>query len=95
MDKNSALVDEDLIKSKIDKIRRQTDYTVDKAREKLEECKYDEIMVIKGYFGIAEKKPEQIKSINQAIYKQLRGYLDNSMQNYHERVEKGEVNKIV
>ena len=32
----------------------------------------------------------KITSVNQTIYKQLRGYLDGAMKNYHERVNNGE-----
>ena len=49
---------------------RQTDYTEEKTREKLQQFVYNKIAVIKDYFGITEKKaPTHIKSVNQAIYK--------------------------
>jgi len=93
---NISLVETDKIDGKIQLIMRQTDYNEDKAREKLGEFKFDELAVIRDYFGIAEKKVEEpVKSVNQAIYKQLRGHLDGAMRNYRERVDKGEVNKIV
>lgn len=93
---NISLVETDKIDGKIQLIMRQTDYNEDKAREKLGEFKFDELAVIRDYFGIAEKKvAEPVKSVNQAIYKQLRGHLDGAMRNYRERVDKGEVNKIV
>jgi hypothetical protein len=93
---NISLVETDKIDGKIQLIMRQTDYNEDKAREKLGEFKFDELAVIRDYFGIIEKKvSEPVKSVNQAIYKQLRGHLDGAMRNYRERVDKGEVNKIV
>jgi hypothetical protein len=93
---NISLVETDKIDGKIQLIMRQTDYNEEKAREKLGEFKFDELAVIRDYFGIAEKKVvEPVKSVNQAIYKQLRGHLDGAMRNYRERVDKGEVNKIV
>jgi hypothetical protein len=93
---NISLVETDKIYGKIQIIMRQTDYTEDKSREKLGQFNFDEIAVIRDYFGIVEKKvPEPVKSVNQAIYKQLRGHLDGAMRNYRERVDKGEVNKIV
>ena len=89
-----ALTDE--IEGKIQKILRQTDYTEDKAREKLIQFNYDELSVIRDYFGINEKKTtEKITSVNQAIYKQLRGHLDGAMRDYRERVDKGEAKKII
>lgn len=77
-------------------ILRQTDYTKDQAREKLTEFNYDALKVIRDYLGVAEKKaPQKTRSINQQIYAQLRHKLDGDMQNYQERVERGEVKKIV
>ena len=92
---NISLVETDQIDSKVQMILRQTDYTEEKAIEKLKQFDYNEISVIKDYFGITEKKAPEIKSVNQAIYKQLRGHLDGAMKNYRERVDKGEVKKIV
>jgi len=85
----------DKIDSKIQIILRQTDYTEDKAREKLQQFNYDEIAVIKDYFGITEKKAPPITSVNQAIYKQIRTHLDSAMSNYRDRVDKGEAKNIV
>jgi hypothetical protein len=92
---NISLVETDQIDGKIQIILRQTDYTEEKAREKLQQFGYNEIAVIKDYFGITEKKAPPIKSVNQAIYKQLRSHLDSSMKDYRDRVEKGEVKKII
>ena len=93
---NISLVETDQIADKVQKVLRQTDYTEEKAREKLGQFNYDEMAVIRHYFGIAEKKaPPKIASVNQAIYKQLRGHLDGAMKDYRERVDKGEVKKIV
>jgi hypothetical protein len=95
MDKIS-LADTEVIDSKIQIVMRQTDYTQEIAREKLAQFNFNEMDVIKDYFGISEKKaPEQIKSVNQAIYKQLRGHLDGVMRNYRERVDNNEVKKII
>jgi uncharacterized protein with HEPN domain len=88
---NISLV-ETQIDGKIQIIMRQTDYTEEKAREKFGQFKFDELAVIRDYFGITEKKtPEKVTSVNQAIYKQLRGHLDRAMRDYRERVDKGEV----
>ena len=88
---NISLVKTDQIDGKIQIIMTQTDYTEIKAREKLTEFNFDEIAVIRDYFGITEKKePSKISSVNQEIYKQLRGHLDGAMKNYRERVDKHE-----
>ncbi len=90
-----SLVETDQIEEKIQKILRQTDYSETIAREKLTEFNYDEIAVIRSYFGITEKKaPAQVKSVNQEIYKQLRHKLDSNMKDYHSRVERGEAKKL-
>lgn len=84
---NICLVGTDEIDSKIQIILRQTDYTEETAREKLKQFDYNEIRVIKNYFGITEKKPPSVKSVNQAIYKQLRSHLDSAMKDYRDRTE--------
>ncbi len=83
-----SLVETDKIDGKIQVILRQTNYTEEIAREKLEKFDYNEMTVIRDYFGIPEKKTEKIKSVNQAIYKQLRTHLDGAMKDYRERVDK-------
>jgi hypothetical protein len=90
-----SLVETDLIDEKIQKVMRQTDYDASLAREKLVENGFDEIATIKAYLGITQKKAPLIKSVNQEIYKQLRYKLDSYMKDYKERVEKGEVKKII
>ena len=97
MSDNISLVETDQIDDKVQKILRQTDYTEELAKEKLKEHNFNEISVIKAYFGISEKKPHEIKikSINQEIYKQLRYKLDSNMRDYRTRVENGDVKKIV
>jgi hypothetical protein len=93
---NIPLVETDQLDGKIQIVMRQTDYTEAKAREKLRELNFNEMAVIRDYFGIAEKKPsEKITSVNQAIYKQLRSHLDGAMRDYRERVDKGEAKKII
>jgi hypothetical protein len=90
-----SLVETELIDERVQLIMRQTDYTEEIAVIKLRENNFDEMATIKRYLGIQEKKQEPIKSVNQEIYKQLRYRLDSNMRNYHERVEKGEVKKVV
>jgi len=95
MSDNLTLVETDAIEEKVQKILRQTDYTDTVAREKLKEFNYDEVVVIRRYFGIQDNKPQQqIKSVNQEIYKQLRHKLDSNMKDYHVRAEKGEARKL-
>lgn len=82
------------MQNKINIILGQTDYTPEVAKEKLTKFNDDHIMVIKDFFGIAEKKALPIKSVNQEIYKQLRYKLDASMRDYNQRKEaQAEVNE--
>ena len=61
------------LSEKIQIILRQTDLTEYLVREKLAEHNEDHMKVIREYLGIAEKKaPEQMKSVNQEIYRQFR-----------------------
>jgi hypothetical protein len=80
-----SFVENDDIKNKVEIILRQTDYTEEKAREKLQFFNYDYILVIKDFLGIAEKKAPRIVSVNQEIYKQLRYKMDSSMREYTEK----------
>jgi len=78
------------IEKKVKIIVGQTDYSNETELEKLKEFNFDELKVIKAYLGISEKKPENIKSINQEIFKQIRYRLDSNIRDYKDRVEKGE-----
>jgi hypothetical protein len=95
MGDNLTLVETEQIDDKVQIILRQTDYSEEVAREKLKEHNFNEIAVIKSYFGISEKKPTALKSINQEIYKQIRYKLDSNMRDYNARVEKGEAKQIL
>ena len=96
METTISLIETNLIDEKVEKIIRQTNYDKDLALEKLKEYNFDEVATIRSYLGINEKKNmKPVKSLNQEIYKQLRYRLDSNMKNYQERVENGEVKKIV
>ena len=72
---------------RIQMIMRQTDYTEEQVIQKLIAFNDDHIKVIKDFMGIAEKKAPQINSVNQEIYKQIRGKLDDSMRVYNSEQE--------
>jgi hypothetical protein len=96
MEDTISFIETEQINDKIAIVLRQTDYTNEEAREKLREFNYDHTKVIKNFLGIStEKKALQVKSLNQEIYRQLRNKLDSNMQDYHKRVEKGDVKKII
>ena len=83
MEEKVSFVSNDDIEKKIKIIMTQTDYTLEVAKENLEKKNYDEIAVIKAYFGITEKKEPKIASLNQEIYKQIRYKLDGAMKEYN------------
>jgi hypothetical protein len=86
----------DNIEHKIDIITRQTNYTREEASDKLKVFEFNELEVIKEYFGIKEKKPDnRVASLNQEIYKQIRYRLDGSMRDFNMRVEKGEARNML
>jgi hypothetical protein len=76
-----------LIEDKIQIIMRQTDYSLEETKEKMQVFNNDHIKVIKSFMGIVEKKAPPIKSVNQEIYKQLRHKLDDSMREYNSKQE--------
>ena len=94
MENKMSLIETSEIPEKIQIIIRQTNYTQEEAIEKLKEHNFNEISVIKSYLGIVEKTKTTQKTLNQAIYTQLRHRLDSNMRDYNKRVEKGEARKL-
>jgi hypothetical protein len=78
-----SILETEKINDLVQMILRQTDYSEEIARTKLQEHKYDHILVIKNFLGITEKKAPPIKSVNQEVYKQLRFKLDSSMREFN------------
>lgn len=68
----------------IERVMRQTEYTADQAKQKLELHQWNETNVIREYLGIPPVVVPTL-SINQSIYKQLRTRLDANMRDYRER----------
>ena len=67
----------------IEMVMRQTTYTFDEAKDKLENNDNNYIKVIKEALGISEPKKEQVvQSVNQHIYKEIRGMMDCAPENY-------------
>ena len=67
-------------------IMSQTNYNEVYAREKLQEFNNDFMKVLKDYMGIPEKKENnQIKSVNQEIYKHIIYSLDKTMKDYRDK----------
>ena len=68
--------------SREDIIMRQTDYTREVATNKLLEHNNDILAIIREYNGPA-KKP--VKSVNQQIYTEIRGLMDDAAATYNSR----------
>lgn len=74
-------------------VMSQTTYSYNDALTKLNHHNNNPILVIKEYMGLLnekandnDKKPNsKIKSVNQEIYKQIRGKLDVSMHHYNNK----------
>ena len=89
-----TMICEDDMEEKINIIQRQTDYSIEKAREKLIEKNMDHISIIKEYMGIIEKKEVPIKSVQQAIYTQLRTKMNDSVKDFNRRQDEKLKNEI-
>jgi hypothetical protein len=69
----------------IDVIIRQTDYTEEKAIEKLTEHKNDVIAIVREYMGVVKPptRNEVVKSsTNQQIFSEIRNLMDDAAKNY-------------
>lgn len=62
---------------------RQTELTVEEARERLEKEKYNYMKVLNDYFGIKEVVNEnKTSSTNQHIYSEIRNLMDTGAKKY-------------
>ena len=66
----------------IEFVLRQTDMEREKVVEKLNEYDFDSIKVIREHFGIQQKKQDNIVSVNQQVYKEIRGFMDKAAKQY-------------
>ena len=90
----------------IEMIMRQTSYTYDESKEKLKQNNNDYMKVLKEYFGIKEKKSDNL-TINQGIFKEIRSMMDTAgkrfrnnqemqklAQNYYKQQQKQDSKKL-
>lgn len=63
------------VEEKIQIIMRQTNYSEEETKQKLQEYNEDHILVIKSYLGIVDKKTSIAKTKNQEIYRQIRNFI--------------------
>ena len=76
-------------------IMRQTDYTYEESKERLIKEKYDYLKVIKQYItkdteSVTKPLANDSKSVNQKIYNELRGFMDNTAEQYEKRKRQSE-----
>ena len=77
----------DLNEEHINMIMRQTDYTRETAQQKLQEHNNNMIDVIREYMAppVKATAPSSSKSVNQQIYKEIRGMMDDAARNYENK----------
>jgi hypothetical protein len=59
-------------------VTRQTDYDEDTALAKLKEFDMDVEAVVRDYLGPAPRTRSPRKSLNQRIYREIRGFMDTT-----------------
>ena len=73
-----------------DVIMRQTDYSEEKALEKLKEHNKDVMAIIREFMGstkLINNKNEEPKSVNQQIYSEIRTFMDTAATSYNKKKE--------
>ena len=81
----------------INMIMRQTDYTKEISEQKLKEHNNDIMSVMREYMGPSKisTKPASSKfSVNQQIFKEIRGMMDDASKTYQNKKEKEEKIKM-
>jgi hypothetical protein len=68
-------------------ITRQTELTLEEAKDNLKDNNYNYMEVIKKAIGIEKKNVKNKKTINQTIYKEIRTLMDDGSKNYRKKQE--------
>ena len=68
-------------------VTRQTELSLEEAKDKLKENKYDFMSVIKNEMGIEKKNDKDSGTINQKIYKEIRTLMDDGCKSYRTKQE--------
>jgi hypothetical protein len=85
------------INEQINMIMRQTDYTKEISEEKMREHNNNVMAVIREYMGPSKiiNKPVSSKfSVNQQVFKEIRGMMDNAAKTYQKKKEEEEIIKM-
>jgi hypothetical protein len=70
----------------VNMICRQTDYSQEEAKEKLEGYNYNYQLVLNDFFNIKEKQQKK-QTTNQIIYTEIRGLMDAGAKNFRIKQE--------
>ena len=79
-------------------VMRQTDYSESVADEKLELYKYDVIAVVREYMNpnkVVNEENENVESVNQQIYGEIRGMMDTASWRYRKNKEEEEKKQLM
>ena len=71
----------------IEMVMRQTSFSFNEAKEQLEINNNNYMIVIKEALGIKQKIDTEIKTLNQQIYTEIRGLMDNASDTYRKKKE--------
>jgi len=71
----------------INLVMRQTEYNYETSSEKLKENNNNYELVIKEYMGIKPKEEPKLKSINQQIYSEIRGMMNDASMRFYRNKE--------
>jgi len=66
----------------IEFVLRQTNMEREDVIEKLKKNDFDSIKVIKEHFGIKEKQENNVVSVNQQVYREIRSFMDKAAKQY-------------
>ena len=72
----------------VEMVMRQTSYSYEEAKNKLEENNNDYMIVIKNSLGIKKKTDDAVTSVNQQIYKEIRGLMDTAADTFRQNQER-------
>jgi len=72
----------------VNMICRQTDYSEEEAREKLEKNNYNYQIVLNEYFGIKESPKKEQTTTNQQIYGEIRNLMDTGARRFRMEQER-------
>ena len=71
----------------IEMVMRQTNYSYEDAESNLVKNRNDYMKVIREAIGVTTKETESVTSINQGIYKEIRGMMDTAAASHRRKKE--------